>query len=424
MFNDTQFKVAKTTPFGYLNKAGITFGKYTMSWILFIAFILSFGGFLLELVLINPYASSPDLVVYNANPNKEAEQNPSANNKTGSKKSPKSSNVSTSDINQDSGSQPIPVPAGLNKHVAVYLPYWDMDSALASVQANPDKISVINPFWYAPVGDGSISSFSSAGSGSVISFAHSNNIKIIPSINNSCSPAPVEQIISDQNIINTHIQNVVNLIDQYGYDGINIDYECLSSGDYKDNFSVLISDLSTAVHARGKSLTIALHAKTSDAGGWSGTAAQDWSVLGTKADLVLAMTYDYHWETSTAGDIAPVSWMNSVISYGKSRISAAKILVGIHFYGYDWVGSSAEDKTYNDVLGLISTYSPSVAWSPEQEKYFTYNNGSDHTVYFADHETVAPRLNIANSQGVAGVGIWRAGQEDPLNWSAIASAFK
>jgi len=46
-----------------------------------------------------------------------------------------------------------------------------------------------------------------------------------------------------------------------------------------------------------------------------------------------------------------------------------------------------------------------------------------HTVYFADRDVVAPRINLVNSYSVAGIGIWRIGQEDSENWQKIDQAF-
>ncbi len=314
-------------------------------------------------------------------------------------------------------------PTAVSKQVAVYLPYWDMENAFSSLQANADKISVAHPVWYYPNSAGGIEQFTGAGNGAIINFSRSNNIKIIPSLNNECNPTAIEQVLSDSGKTATHIQNIISLVGTYGYDGVDIDYECFTNVGLKDSYSNFIGNLANELHSRGKYLTTAVHAKTSDAGGWSGTAAQDWSAIGNYVDQMLIMTYDYHWNTSAAGDIAPLSWMQSVLSYGKTKVNASKILLGIHFYGYDWVGTSGTDKTYNEIQAIIAAHSPNVSISGETEKYFTYNDGSPHTVYFADRDVVAPRVNLVNSYSVAGIGIWRIGQEDSENWQKIDQAF-
>lgn len=358
--------------------------------------------------------------------NSEQKSEETSDNSTGTKKKPSSGSSSSAGTTP---SAPVPgpsepeTPAAVSKQVAVYLPYWDMDNAFSSMQTNVDKISVAHPVWYYPNSSGGIEQFSGAGNGTIINYSRSNNIKIIPSFNNECSPTAIEQVLSDSGKTSAHIQNILSLVLTYNYDGVDIDYECFTNVGLKDAYSNFIGNLANELHSRGKYLTTAVHAKTSDAGGWSGTAAQDWSAIGNYADQVLVMTYDYHWDSSAAGDIAPLSWMQSVLSYGKTKISANKILLGIHFYGYDWIGTSGTDKTYNEVQAIIAAHGPSVAMSGETEKYFTYNDGSDHTVYFADRDVVAPRVNLVNSYGIGGIGIWRIGQEDSENWQKIDQAF-
>ena len=102
-----------------------------------------------------------------------------------------------------------------------------------------------------------------------------------------------------------------------------------------------------------------------------------------------------------------------------------KIYLGIHFYGYDWLEEEARDLTYNDVLDLIDEYSPTISTSEEQEKNFTYTDDEDEkTVYFADYETILPRLTLVNEYDIAGIGIWSLGQEDPKNWQSIYEVLK
>ena len=411
-------------PACYISKKGLEFSGFTLSWIMVAGiFVAAVGALQVTLLLATE-------------PKKIAEGNRQASVIDLDKSTPasvpgaqdQSKKKSTSKKRGNgSGSSPgpgqPPTPASLSKQVAVYLPYWDQDNAFASLQAHSDKVSVVHPVWYTPESSGGIGQFSGAGNSAIINYSKSNSLKIIPSINNECDPIAIEQILADPNKINIHIQNIVSLVTSNSYDGIDIDYECFTNAGLKDVFSNFINSLSNEMHSRGRYLTAAVHAKTSDAGGWSGAAAQDWSAIGSSVDQLLLMTYDYHWDTSGAGDIAPISWLQAVLSYGKSRVSAAKILLGIHFYGYDWVGNNGADKTYNEVMAIIAAHSPSVQVSGEQEKYFVYNDGSDHTVFFADRDVVAPRVGLANTYGVAGIGIWRLGQEDSENWQKITEAF-
>jgi chitinase len=54
------------------------------------------------------------------------------------------------------------------------------------------------------------------------------------------------------------VNKTVNLVDQYHLDGVDIDWEYPDPGDSGDHFNLLMRQLSTAMHGRGKLLTAAV----------------------------------------------------------------------------------------------------------------------------------------------------------------------
>jgi spore germination protein YaaH len=314
----------------------------------------------------------------------------------------------------------------LKKQVMAWLPSWDQDEAFQSVQDNKDKISVIKPVWYKVRKNGTLKKFTGAENQEIIKFAKQNNIKIIPVITNDCDPYASEQVLKNAKVADRNITNIMHKVTSFKYDGIEPNYECMHGLKYRPLLTSFMQKLSNKLHAKGKLLSTALHAKTTDKGTWEGPASQDWKALSKYCDQLKLMTYDYHWSTSDAGDIAPVSWMKGVLAYAVKIIPKNKIYLGIPFYGYDWQGQTAKDLVYQDVLDLIDQYQPSVKISSGPEKYFSYTaeDGKSHTVYYLDHEVLPKRLDLVKTYNIAGIGIWRLGQEDPANWQVIADKFK
>ena len=216
-----------------------------------------------------------------------------------------------------------------------------------------------------------------------------------------------------------HVEDILALVRDNGFDGIDIDYESLSPED-RDDFSLFIEELSAAMKAEGKLLSIAVHAKTDDAGAWSGAAAQDWARLGAAVDAFKIMTYDYHNGASEAGPIAPLDWVDDVLSYAATVVPAEKTWMGVPFYGYNWTGSTAQSLNWRQAVKLAEQNGV----VPERdaasgEDRFSYGDGR-HTVYFNDAQTLAARLAMLKEKhpGVAGIAIWPLGGEDPENWAA------
>jgi spore germination protein YaaH len=310
---------------------------------------------------------------------------------------------------------------------------WDTVNALASFHAHAGQMDEVSPFWYSVDRDGTLDPYAGARDASLVQFAHARGILVIPTVSNNFDPDRVHRILNDPNLRALHIGALTKEVQRYGYDGIDIDYENLYAED-REAFSDFVSELASEVHKLPghRLLTIAVHSKRSEPGSWSGARAQDWHALGSAADEFRVMTYDYCWKLvcdgswgSPPGPIAPTWWMEEVIRFAMTQVPAAKVMMGVHFYGYDWDSSGIGTAlTWLDVQSLLATHGAEVRWwptdsegRPVEEHWFSYGNG--HGVVFADHDSVRARWRLAQRLGVRGVAIWRLGSEDPQNWQAM-----
>jgi spore germination protein len=65
----------------------------------------------------------------------------------------------------------------------------------------------------------------------------------------------------------------------------------------------------------------------SDAGDDGRNAAQDFRAIGVAVDEVRVMTYDYSWDTSPPGPIAPADWVREVIAWTVTEIPRHKVVL-------------------------------------------------------------------------------------------------
>jgi spore germination protein len=288
-----------------------------------------------------------------------------------------------------------------------------------TIQQNADLLDEINFFWYTLGAGGSIDGGIMAAE--AVQAARDAGLRVVPSIVNGGFDAQrVSLVVNDPARRTQHIQDILALIDANGYDGIDIDYESLNPAD-RDPFSLFIEELAAALHAEGKWLSIAVHAKTDDAGAWSGAAAQDWARLGAAVDAFKIMTYDFHNGASEAGPIAPLDWVDAVLSYAATVVPPEKTWMGIPVYGYNWTGSAAQSLNWRKAMQLAEQQGAQPQRDPASgELWFSFSDGQ-HTVWFNDGETMAGRLALLAEKHptVAGIAIWPLGGEDPANWTAI-----
>ena len=319
---------------------------------------------------------------------------------------------------------PRPAPAQgpkTGRSIAAWVPaQFDALNARPSFEANKDVLDEISPFWYTAAADGSLLGDEGARDAALVQAAHAAGVLVLPTIHNVNGPERLLPLLRDEGLRARHVQAIVDEVRQHDYDGIDIDYETLAP-ELRAPYSAFMQQLGDALHADGKMLTVAVHAKTADFGGLGGF--QDWALLGQVCDRVRIMTYDYHWRGGGPGPIAPLSWVRSVAEYGRSVVPAQKLQLGIAFYGYNWgPGEDAISMTWNDIQALIEQHKPEVnlaarsADGPIEESWFRYGN---RTVWYSDHRSLEPKLRLVDEFDLAGIAIWRLGDEDPGNWEVV-----
>ena len=66
-------------------------------------------------------------------------------------------------------------------------------------------------------------------------------------------------------------------------------------------------------------------------------AAFDFRGLGRVADFLVLMAYDQHTPSTPPGPVAGYDWVQAALDYAVRRVPPAKLLLGIPFYGREWV---------------------------------------------------------------------------------------
>jgi spore germination protein YaaH len=324
--------------------------------------------------------------------------------------------------------------ASISRRVSASLVFWDQDRGIDAIIANADILSEVSPFWYHVGSDGRVNPYKKESGAtyedpSLVSFLRGRRILVIPTVTNIVDGvwdgALISRIIADSTLRSVNINSLVALVESNGYDGIDLDYEDLAASD-RAAFSAFVVTLADALHARGKLLTVNVYAKTSEPGTWDGPVAQDWTVVGEVADQVRIMTYEYHWASSGPGPIAPIDWVAQVLSFARSVIPAAKIMQGVPFYGYDWIGQAGTPLVWQEAMALAGQHGAPIGWDANAAApWFEYvaARRQRHTVWFENGSSVDAKLSLANTHDIGGVSLWRLGGEDPDVWSRLRDRF-
>lgn len=310
------------------------------------------------------------------------------------------------------------------------IPYWDQERAFESFRNNVEAIDFVSLFWYYLTADGKIAKYEYAKEDQrILDFAKAHNVKVLALVSNlpegeglDWDWKRVDGVIADPEQRARHIGDIVVLVEQKGFDGINIDYEDLQDTQ-TDDFSLFMKELGSALHEQGKILKVALHPRENN----DHTHGQDWVAISQSADQLTFMTYDEHSQSGEPGPVASINWVRRTIEFALSLgVPKEKIFVGIPLYGYDWAtrkdGSfdTAKVLEYEDVASIMEVFGARLQFDEKSASpYLEYTVGKKHIVWFENKKSFAAKLELARELGVGGIAFWRLGGENPAVWQTL-----
>ncbi|MFD1949644.1 polysaccharide deacetylase family protein [Sphingomonas arantia] len=161
--------------------------------------------------------------------------------------------------------------------------------------------------------------------------------------------------------------------------------------------------------------------------GWLVTLAvpvadSDWRLAdyAKVADRLFIMAYDQHWPGGTPGPIAAQPWFAQATRAAVAQIGAAKSIVAIGSYAYDWTDKGGEATALSIEDTWLAAHDSGVVPrfdAASGNATFDYEeSGKAHHVWLLDAASAWNQLRVAHDQGVAGVALWRLGLEDSGIW--------
>lgn len=266
------------------------------------------------------------------------------------------------------------------KEIIGYYPNWqwyDRGNLVNPLSIDYSKYTVINYAFFSPQLDGTIISTDTwadenlllgqpdwANGGylpntNIVDLAHNNGVKILPSIGGWTLSSNFPSIAADPTIRANFVQACVGLIDTYGFDGVDLDWEYPGYAPHNggpadmNNFTLLLQDIRAAFD----SLTLVTgdtYLITSAMGAAPSHISNiDWAAVTPLLDMINLMSYDFYgtWDgynnhnsplyAPTTGDPAlciDAAFTTLTTTYG---VPSDKINIGVAFYGRSATGSTA-----------------------------------------------------------------------------------
>jgi spore germination protein len=240
-----------------------------------------------------------------------------------------------------------------------------------------------------------------------------------------------QTILSNESLQDKVLNEAIQLMEQKGYLGLNIDFEHLRRED-RIPYNEFLRKALRKVREKGYSLSTALAPKVSgeQAGAWY--EAHDYPAHGNIVDFVILMTYEWGWSGGPPMAVAPLDQVRRVVEYAASVMPNNKIMMGMPLYGYDWTlpyvagGKFAKVVSPVKAVSLARQYNAAIQYDWQaQSPYFNYwdEQGKQHEVWFEDARSIQAKFNFVKELGLRGVSYWKLGVDFPQNWLLIEENF-
>jgi len=293
-------------------------------------------------------------------------------------------------------------------------------SALSSIKKHGGRLSSVSPMWYAIDEEGRLKR-AWTGDPKVARAAIDRRILLIPTISNQFEPTRTARMLIDPGRRRRLIAKITKLASSRHYNGIDLDFENMRAED-RDRFTRFVGELKKSLKPSGALLTLDIHAKTFEPGGWQGPISHDYAGLARHADQLRVMAYDEHYAAGGPGPIASLKWVRRVLKFAKSKIPPGKLVLGIPLYGYDWAEQTPTvSVTSKEAPAKAGRHNAVIKWDKDAAApWFTYESeGRRHTVWFENARSAAAKLDIPEAKKIRGFSFFRLGIESPGLWPQI-----
>lgn len=223
----------------------------------------------------------------------------------------------------------------------------------------------------------------------------------------------INSLVNNPSAQDRLIYQLIAKMQEKGYTGVDMDFEYILP-ENRDLYTSFVAKLAEAMHRYGYRVTVALAPKTSADQKGLLYEGIDYGGLGSVADSVLLMTYEWGYKYGPPMAIAPIPNVRRVVEYALSEIPAEKVDLGIPNYAYDWPlpfekgVTSAETIGYIQAIDLASRYNAIIQYDSYAEApFFEYqSNGINHIVWFEDVRSIGAKLNLIKQYSLRGCGYW------------------
>jgi len=287
-------------------------------------------------------------------------------------------------------------------------------------------LNVISPTWFHLAdAEGNLKNNADA---AYVRWAHGRDLQVWGLVDNSFDPKLTSQALSTYDRRMTTIKQLLSFAKLYKLQGINLDYENVSTKD-KQNFIQFVREFTPLAHELDLVVSIDVTPK-SESEGWS--LFLDRRVLAETVDYMILMGYDEHWGSSPkAGSVASLPWVENALTriLEEDDVPPSKFILAVPTFTREWTEEQVDGKTKVSSKAIFMSrqertirekkLTPTFLEAVGQN-YVEYKEGTAvKKIWMEDAVSMKARVELVKKYNLAGIASWRRGFEEPEIWDVI-----
>ncbi|MDF2948493.1 MAG: hypothetical protein K0R07_507 [Sedimentibacter sp.] len=295
-----------------------------------------------------------------------------------------------------------------------------------------DLLTYLSPFAYLVQEDGSLVPIADeAAIGEAIAHGIVPMMSIVNFTMNIAGENVANKVLNNPNVVNTLQNNIINVMRDKGYQGLNVDFEYVLPED-REAYNSFLESTVEKLHNEGYFVSTALAPKLSAEQRGLLYEAHDYEAHGRIADFVVLMTYEWGWRGGQPRAISPINEIEKVLDYAVSVIPRDKILMGFQIYARDWTlpfapGQEADTISVEEAMNIAYAHNAQIQYDYlAQSPFFRYsdNEGNAHEVWFEDARSAQAKFDTVKEYGLRGLSYWGLGYPFTQNWVLLKDNFE
>lgn len=295
----------------------------------------------------------------------------------------------------------------------------EANQGIDSVTASAKGLTVIAPTWFSLRGNEG--EYQSLANRSYVEAAHRKGLKVWALIDNFDDSVTLGAMLKRSSVRERLIENLMRDAENFGLDGINVDFELLRRDAVKQ-YLQFIRELSVACRRRELYLSVDVPNPAPY------NAHYDREELGVFCDYVINMGYDEHTGGDPMGSTSSIGFFRAGITDTLKEVPAEKLIAGVPFYTRIWKKErngkeSSEIVTMRGAEKWMEQYRLHPEWNEESGQYVgsrVTDDGSVQWIWMEEERSMALKLEAIRAHALAGIACWKLGIEKNEIWELMS----